>query len=274
MKLNVLLESKTYAVDLESAVDISLPLSFDGAQPNAYGVGRASARAVESAGFIGDTRRGGSCNCEEYTLIPHCHGTHTEGVGHLLKERLPIGDIISNIFTAATLVSVTPERGDKTTDTYTPTKGANDVLITRASMEQKLSEGRSEHRKALIIRTLPNDASKRSRDYSSHESAYISREAMAYIVSLGVEHLLVDIPSVDRLHDEGKLTCHHIYWNIEEGTHTRDHRAASAKTITELIYVPQMMADGVYFLSLTAANFVSDAAPSRAVLYPLKELHK
>ena len=35
---------------------------------------------------------------------------------------------------------------------------------------------------------------------------------MNYIVELGVKHLLVDFPSVDRLLDEGRLTCHNIFW--------------------------------------------------------------
>ena len=38
---------------------------------------------------------------------------------------------------------------------------------------------------------------------------------MEYIVSLGVKHLLVDIPSVDRLFDDGILSAHNIFWDTD-----------------------------------------------------------
>ena len=40
--------------------------------------------------------------------------------------------------------------------------------------------------------------------------------ANEYLVSLGVQHLLVDIPSVDRLFDDGHLT-HIIYFGKQKG---------------------------------------------------------
>ncbi|HNB56593.1 MAG TPA: cyclase family protein, partial [bacterium] len=72
-----------YAIDLNSPLDISIPVYFDGLQPNTYGVPVASARAYEDGKFVGDVRRGGSCNFEEYRIVPHCNGTHTECVGHI-----------------------------------------------------------------------------------------------------------------------------------------------------------------------------------------------
>jgi hypothetical protein len=53
------------------------------------------------------------------------------------------------------------------------------------------------------------------------------------------------------------------------------NRVADAKrpraTITELIYVPAEVNDGLYLLNLQVAPFVADAAPSRPVLYPLRQ---
>ena len=45
--------------------------------------------------------------------------------------------------------------------------------------------------------------------------SFFSIDAMEYIVSLGVEHLLVDTPSVDRLLDEGNLSAHNIFWETK-----------------------------------------------------------
>ena len=67
--------------------------------------------------------------------------------------------------------------------------------------------------KALIIRTLPNFENKKNRDYMRVASSFFSIDAMEYIVNLGVKHLLVDTPSVDRLYDDGQLTSHHIFYN-------------------------------------------------------------
>ena len=47
---------------LKGPIDISIPLNFNGQQPNAYGVERATAKACEAGDMVGDTRRGGSVN--------------------------------------------------------------------------------------------------------------------------------------------------------------------------------------------------------------------
>jgi hypothetical protein len=92
---------------------------------------------------------------------------------------------------------------------------------------------------------------------------------MNYIVSLGVKHLLVDIPSVDRLFDDGILSGHNIFWETEEKKFNNDSKE---KTITEMIFVPNEILDGKYLLNLQIAPFVLDASPSRPVIYQLNEL--
>src|SRR5260221_10710090 len=77
--------------------DISIPLRFDGPQPNAYGVEAATAKACEYGKLVGDTRRGGNCNFEQVALIPHCNGTHTECVGHITKERISVRECLADI---------------------------------------------------------------------------------------------------------------------------------------------------------------------------------
>ena len=114
---------------------------------------------------------------------------------------------------------------------------------------------------ALIIRSLPNHEDKCSRNYSGTNPPYLTPEAMEYIVQQGIEHLLLDLPSVDREQDEGKLACHKIFWNYPE--HPRKHC-----TISELIYVPDTIKDGNYLLQIQIPNISCDAAPSRPVLYP------
>ena len=45
---------------------------------------------ISDGQFIGDTRMGGPCNFETYSITPHCNGTHTECVGHITNERVSI----------------------------------------------------------------------------------------------------------------------------------------------------------------------------------------
>ena len=267
MDLNLKIGGEEYSVDINIPLDISIPLIFNGEQPNTYGVDAASAKAVETSDFIGDTRRGGSCNFEEYRLIAHCNGTHTECVGHISYERISVHITLKDVFIASTLITVKPLSANETTDKYNPGKNENDFLITKDSLSAALGELDKNFIDGLIIRTLPNDEEKKSRKYMENMPPFFSMDAMEYIYSLGVKHLLVDIPSVDRTFDEGKLSTHHIFWGVEQGTNRVSEESHSMKTITEMIFVPDSVPDGNYLLNLQIASFVSDASPSRPVIF-------
>lgn len=99
--------------------------------------------------------------------------------------------------------------------------------------------------------------------------SFFSIDAMAYIVSLGVKHLLVDIPSVDRLFDDGHLSSHNIFWETKS---KQLNPKTQNKTITEMIFVSEIIKDGSYLLNLQIPAFVSDATPSRPILYKINEL--
>lgn len=237
------------------AIDLSIPLRFDGPQPNAYGVEPATSKACEYGALVGDTRRGGSCNFERVTLIPHCNGTHTECVGHVTHERISVIECLKDIVMRAVLVSVEPG-------------GVGDDLVIGDGALDKAGV-RSQTAEALIIRTLPNDESKLSRRYDNDRAMppYFSIDAIEYIVACGFKHLLVDLPSIDRLYDEGKLLNHRAFWNVARGSFETNAATRVNSTITELIYVPNEVTDGEYLLNLQIAPFESDAAPSRPVLF-------
>jgi arylformamidase len=271
MILSVQINNQKYRIDLENPIDISIPLDFSSAQPNAYGVEKAASKACEADGLIGDTRRGGSCNFEQVTFIPHCNGTHTESVGHITRERISVHDCLKDAFVPAALVSIEPESALETNETYAVKLSENDKLITRKSIETALENSKFKIQNskldALVVRTLPNDDSKKTRDYMKDVPPFFSTEAMRFIVEKGVKHLLVDMPSIDRTFDEGKLSNHRIFWNVEQGSQELNDSSWANHTITEMIYAPDSIADGFYFLNLQIAAFVSDAAPSRPLLF-------
>jgi hypothetical protein len=75
--------------------------------------------------------------------------------------------------------------------------------------------------------------------------------------------LLIDLPSVDKEKDEGRLLAHRAFWDMD-GTPRLD------ATITELIFVDNSIPDGTYLLDIQTAPFENDATPSRPVLYSLE----
>ncbi len=249
--------------EFANGIDISIPLEFDGEQPNAFGVEQAKSKACEYGSHVGDTRQGGSCNFEQVTLIPHCNGTHTECVGHITKERISVRTCLQDVIIPAVLVTVEPER---------PVDG--DLIITRRSLQAAIADEGVRVPSALIVRTLPNDEGKLTRKYDEQNiPPYFAADAIEFIVESGFKHLLVDLPSIDRLFDEGKLANHRIFWNVEQGSFKISAKTRVNSTITELIYVPNEVPDGEYFLNLQIAPFDADAAPSRPILFA-HETHK
>ena len=267
MTINITLHKQSYKIDLTTLAEISIPLNFHGKQPNHFDAPHADSKALESTDFIGDTRRGGSCNVEEIRLIPHCNGTHTECIGHITDERIAITEVTLDLLIPATLITVAPVIASETGDDYDPQKTANDLLITTDSLKKALAKNDRTFLDGLVIRTLPNDASKKIRRYTEQPPPFFSTPAMRFISDLPVRHLLVDISSLDRMHDEGKLSNHHIFWNVPPESHSPTPQSRRDRTVTEMIYVPDEIPDGNYLLSIQIPHFISDAAPSRVFLF-------
>jgi kynurenine formamidase len=119
--------------------------------------------------------------------------------------------------------------------------------------------------KALVIRTMPNTLSKLTQNYSGTNPPYLSHQAMQIIVDHGIEHLIVDLPSVDREQDNGKLVAHKTFWQTENVIREN-------ATITELAFIPDSVSDGIYLLNLQVLPIHLDVSPSNPVLFALIQL--
>jgi kynurenine formamidase len=252
--------------------DLSIPLAFDRPQPQFFGVPPALERVVRAGAFVGDVREGGSCNCATYTLTPHCNGTHTECIGHITSERVSVREASTKALHVALLVTIEPMPSQSTEESTEPAPHAGDMLITRAALERATQALAFPHFRALVIRTLPNEAAKLARDYDATPAPFMTAEAMRWIVERDVEHLVVDVPSVDRANDEGRLTTHRIFWNVPRGARTATNVTRNHATITELAYIADHIKDGPYLLNLQVAPFIADAAPSRPILLTIAPL--
>lgn len=266
--MNVVLAvgARSYAADLARAVSIAAPVAFDGERAGYFGATPASARPYQAGGFVGDTRRGGSCNVPVLRVNPHCDGTHTESVGHILDIEVPLPEVAPAALVAATLITVAPVPAVDTRDDYEPALEAEDRVLTRDQIERALLGVESAWCKALVIRT------RRVGKGTSDERAmpFFTASAMRLLAERGVEHLLVDFPSLDRMHDEGLLTAHHLFWDVSRGARNPTETTRRGCTVTESITVPDELADGRYLLSLQLPAFALHVAPSRPLLIPVE----
>lgn len=237
-----------YKADLSAPIDLSLLLQAGMENVNCFWAPPVSYEPVRMSDFVGSTAEGGIVNFFNVRLNPHGNGTHTECVGHIAAERFTIGACLQEHHFFAKLISLYPQK-----------LADGDRVILRDQIAEVLQPGEAQ---ALIIRTMPNDERKKTTNYSGANPPYVHHEAVNYMVQCGIEHLLLDLPSVDREQDEGKLQAHRAFWQYPE-----DVRVKS--TITELIYVPETVADGYYLLNLQTASFDLDASPSKPVIYTI-----
>ncbi|MEM6893444.1 MAG: cyclase family protein [Bacteroidota bacterium] len=235
----------SYQIDLSKPLDISISLKHGKTSVNAWYQPSPTIQPVTDSDFVGSVAKGSPVNFNEVRFNPHSHVTHTECLGHITEEVFSVNEELKTYFVWAEVVSVAPE------------KVGEDVVVSA-----KVLKAARKHQgaNALIIRTLPNENTKRIMDYSHKNPPYLSKEAMEYIVAEGIEHLLVDLPSVDKEKDEGRLEAHKMFWGV-------NHQLRTSATITEFVFVPDTVRDGLYWLNLQVAPFENDAAPSRPVLF-------
>jgi kynurenine formamidase len=196
-------------------------------------------------GFIGKVSEGASVNFNDISFNPHAHGTHTECLGHITEETYSINRQLSDYFFLAEVVTIAPE------------KYQNDFVVSKKQIQYAIGNKKCE---ALIIRTLPNLKEKLSRKYSDTNPPYLLEEAAQYLVDREINHLLIDLPSIDREKDNGALLAHRAFWQVEGKMRT-------TATITEFIFVNNSIKDGTYILNLQLAPMENDASPSRPVIF-------
>jgi arylformamidase len=259
-------------VDLTRPISLAIEISFLGDEPRHFGAPRASSQPFAVEGFSGAVATGASCNCRTISLTPHCNGTHTECAGHLTRDLLDAHRVVPPGLVPALVVSITPELASGVQESSTPAPQAEDRVITRQALEKTWPAAAPAEVRAFIIRTLPNEMKKRRHDYTGENPAYLTREAAEWLVEKKIEHLVVDLPSIDRAHDEGQLTAHRVFFGLPPDARELAKVQRPQCTITELAYIPDTAPDGMYLLEIQAPALGGDAVPSRPLLYTLRPL--
>jgi kynurenine formamidase len=248
-------------VNFNAATSLALPLQFAGTEPQHFGAPAAHAAPFHSGDFSGSVVRGAGCNCQRISLIPHCNGTHTESASHLTVQQRPLREFVPLGPMRALLVTLRPVDAVRSDEDSIPTPQPGDQLITRSGLRAAWPDQPNPAPRALLLRTAaPVD---------SGNPPYCSRQFMLELVARDIEHLVVDLPSVDRSQDQGRLTAHRIFFGMpasgtDLATATRAHC-----TITELAQFPAHLADGPCALQLQLPDWDGDAVPSRPLYLPV-----
>lgn len=259
------LDGVAVLADLAAGISLARALRFEGAQLRCFGAPAASSTPLQLAALSARVSEGASCNASLVCFAPHAHGTHTECVGHLSAEPLDAWRLVPQRLLVTVLMSLNPAPG------AAAGAEAADLLLTREALLAAWPVPIADrlNARAAVIRTLPNVPEKFI-VASSAMPPYLSAGAASELVARGIAHLVLDVPSADRLEDGGKLTAHRIFFGLPEGA-TELARAQRADcTITELAYVEDGVPDGWYLLSLQTPCIDGDAVVSRPVLYPLR----
>jgi kynurenine formamidase len=249
------------AVDFTAATSLARTLDFAAPNPRHFGAPPAHSAPFAAGSFNGEVARGASCNCRSVTLIPHCNGTHTESASHLTIEQRPLHEILPMAPLAALLLTVAPVVAAGCGEDTVPAPQAGDRLITRAAVVAAWDRYAQARPRALLLRT--------GTGWRDTAPPFLSRQLALELVSRGVEHLVIDLPSVDRAEDQGRLTVHRVFFGLPaDSTHLADAQRPFA-TITEFACFPAALADGPCAVQLQIPDWSGDAVPSRPLHLPL-----
>ena len=247
MIVHLKIGNQEYSAKLNEPIDISIPLHSGNDNVNAWYAPPPEIVPVRMDSWVGEVAQGAAVNFRNVFFNPHAHGTHTECVGHITKEWVSLNKVFKQFFFSAKLITVLPKIAD------------GDRIITKEDIVQAWENCGAE---ALVIRTLPNDNSKQCRHYSNTNPPYLHHEAAAWMAEQNIKHLLLDLPSVDREQDGGKLLAHNAFWNTSKNVRY-------GCTISEMIFVPDHIADGLYLLNIQITALENDASPSKPLLFQL-----
>lgn len=230
MELRLSYEGRDYRVAYEHGVSLGRLLDFAKPELAVFGAALPRQQTMQAEGFVGAVDQGGSCNVSELSFNPHCHGTHTESVGHLLQdERYALPRVLTQSLFIARLLSFADEE----------------------ELRMKLTSSVP----ALVLRT--------KQQLSAAALRFLVEER-------AVQQLLLEAPSLDPMQDGGALHLHRLFWNLAPRYEEQTGAPRSERTITELIELPSSLTDGLYLLNLSPVRFLSDAAPVNPILYPLE----
>ncbi len=224
--------------------------------PNAFSLPPLQAEAHEVPGwFVGDVRRGGSCNVE--VLRCTAHGlTHVETAAHLLDPSgapSTIADLPPERLAGLLLLADLSDLGDRPGERVPPDRivealAAPGLPVAMLGLKTRAS-------------ALPP-----ATDFTGTDCLALSPEAAAAVREAGILTLVVDLPSLDPERDGGRMRAHRAFFGLPEaGCRGAD---PESRAVVELAWFGALPA-GYYYAVVTPARFAVPAVPTGLFLYPV-----
>jgi arylformamidase len=248
---------------LAAPISLAATMPLDGTAPRWFEAPPAHSWPNRVGTFSGSVLTGASCNCRNVQLTPHGSGTHTECVGHLTADDHHVCSLLPDGLLPALLLVVAATAARGVAESVDHAIDPADTLLTADALNAAWPADLPYAPTALVVRTSWTD-----------RPPYLTRECAQLLVNRGIEHLVVDMPSIDRLDDAGMLTAHRIFFGLPPRREQRrlplakDARRPSA-TVTELARIPKSLPAGPGFLQIQAPAIEGDAVPSRPLWFAL-----
>ena len=250
MKTTVEINGVSYEIDLNAPyADLSMAVT-DIAR--AWYIDAPKFTPVILGDWKGSVELGGNMNFFSIDFNPHAHCTHTETAGHISQTRHSINQHFKAPYTLALVLYPEVTNGRVSLERF-----------MKAWLEAK-EFGGTGGIKSVIIKTDCGNGNLQ-RNYSQTNWPYLDAEIGTFIRNEGIDHVLIDQPSVDQEEDGGALACHRSFWGPSP-------ESTLHRTITELVHIPDHVQPGNYLLHLQVAPIENDAAPSRPLLYKFSKV--
>ena len=250
MKTTVEINGVSYEIDLNAPyADLSMAVT-DIAR--AWYIDAPKFTPVILGDWKGSVELGGNMNFFSIDFNPHAHCTHTETAGHISQTRHSINQHFKAPYTLALVLYPEVTNGRVSLERF-----------MKAWLEAK-EFGGTDGIKSVIIKTDCGNGNLQ-RNYSQTNWPYLDAEIGTFIINEGIDHVLIDQPSVDQEEDGGALACHRSFWGPSP-------ESTLHRTITELVHIPYHVQPVNYLLHLQVAPIENDAAPSRPLLYKFSKV--
>lgn len=239
-------EDRDYVANFAQPISLALPLKPDASSVRAWGAPRVSVEPVRVGDWVGEVAQGSPVNFMNVCINPHGSATHTETLGHIAPD-----------WAANTVLRLLPSAPQVATlrDVSTNALTNGDRIVDLGALRAD-----PPRTPALIVRALGEQHV--DTDFTGTNAPYFLADDLRWLADLGVEHLVTDLPSVDREEDGGLLAGHHAWWHYPE-------KPRHSATITELAKLNQSLDDGLYLLTLNALPLAADASPCHPLAYKL-----
>lgn len=213
---------------------------------DAFGIHQAQKKQLLSI------EKGDNVNCWSFSVCPHTNATHTENASHVFSNtpELCASEIPDFMLAVAVVLKLKHDLGNCAESVEI----ALDLKICEA-IQSICMQAKTQAAILLVDKSPP------THDIRCHFAPKIAE----FLLGVGVEHLVTNLPSVDPREDGGKLAFHRAFFG-----------QSNRRTITELCHLPATLCliehstVQLVLLQLNVADMEGDCSLSFPKIYLLK----